>query len=276
MNFQISAPHPALQKHVIRYWQVTYPRHLKHQGYSLKIPAIISQDILFNLVRTFKSTDQNGKVREVPRNSIVSHSTGPVLVEGLHDAFCIHFFDTAIYRLWGLPISQFVDEPIDLKDVFGNRLDELTEKIHLANSFKERVQLTNFFLIEELVNSTNETPLIDRSLREIKASGGFVQVQNLAEAAGLSSRQFQRRFIQQVGLSPKKYSNIMRINFLIKHISCLEETDWQDLVHHYQYFDQSHLDKDFKRFTGMCPTEFFEINHNKLLKHMVAQKESHS
>ena len=72
----------------------------------------------------------------------------------------------------------------------------------------------------------------------------------------LSERTLERIIKQSVGLSPKIFSRIMRFQ---DGLNCLRQTNFEnftELAYQYDYFDQSHYNREFKEFTGTNPRNF--------------------
>ena len=67
----------------------------------------------------------------------------------------------------------------------------------------------------------------------------------------------QKKFKEQIGMSPKAYACATRFRSLISELYNNPDLSWMDLVVHYEYTDQSHLIKDFHRYTGTSPKEYF-------------------
>ena len=92
----------------------------------------------------------------------------------------------------------------------------------------------------------------------------------MAKEIGVSQRHLEIQFKRSVGLSPKTYSLIQRfkrMEFALRESSTVH---WQDMVFAYDYYDQNHFIKDFKRFTGQTPSGYllnnFEMGRSYLLK----------
>lgn len=73
----------------------------------------------------------------------------------------------------------------------------------------------------------------------------------LVKAIGLTERNLERKFKTEVGISPKKYLQICRVFGVFETLK--DDTDWQRLVVDYNYTDQAHLIKEFKKYTNVAP-----------------------
>lgn len=76
---------------------------------------------------------------------------------------------------------------------------------------KQRINLIEAFLIKQLDESLIfDYNRINYSLRFIDRNKGLVSVEKLAELSCLSTRQFNRKFTEYVGLNPKQFTRIVR------------------------------------------------------------------
>ena len=60
--------------------------------------------------------------------------------------------------------------------------------------------------------------LVGTACRMAMACGGLSRVSSLAQATGLSPRQFERRFASHVGLAPKSFLRVVRFQQVLKAI----------------------------------------------------------
>jgi AraC-like DNA-binding protein len=100
------------------------------------------------------------------------------------------------------------------------------------------------------------TDPVAREATRLRKMRGTVPIQDLADAAGLSLRHFQRRFRKLTGLNPKHYARICRIGHAVHRKELEPELNWTALAHEAGYADQSHFIRDFKALTGTLPREF--------------------
>jgi transcriptional regulator GlxA family with amidase domain len=71
----------------------------------------------------------------------------------------------------------------------------------------------------------------------------------------LGIRQFERRFIQQVGMRPKLFARITRFEAALESKARFATRSWTEVAHDFGYYDQMHMVHDFAEFTGGTPTE---------------------
>lgn len=78
----------------------------------------------------------------------------------------------------------------------------------------------------------------------------------LAASHGLRHPAFVARFRRATGLTPKRYAELVRFHRLIDHTPVPGAAAWSALAVDGGYYDQSHVIRDFKRFTGYTPAEY--------------------
>jgi AraC-like DNA-binding protein len=75
-----------------------------------------------------------------------------------------------------------------------------------------------------------------------------------AAKANMSVRNFERRFLEQVGVSPKSFCRLVRFNSALNFKINNPKTSWTKVAYEFGYYDSMHLIKDFKQFTDSNPT----------------------
>lgn len=94
---------------------------------------------------------------------------------------------------------------------------------------------------------------------------GNVTVQSMADNTGFCRRHLRDMFLMYVGVSPKQLCSQIRFQNTMQDIiaSGTAESKLVDISLHNGYFDQSHLNREFKRYTGMCPSKFIDFLKEK-------------
>jgi transcriptional regulator GlxA family with amidase domain len=78
----------------------------------------------------------------------------------------------------------------------------------------------------------------------------------------LCQRQFDRKFLERVGISPKQYLQVIRFDKAFRMKNRFPQKDWLTIALHCGYYDYQHLVKDYKEFTGYTPNQFLAIDNN--------------
>lgn len=81
-------------------------------------------------------------------------------------------------------------------------------------------------------------------------------IAEVADELGISHGHLDREFGRIVGLSPRALARVLRLRALIASIDVYGRVEWTALAADLGWFDQAHLIRDFRRFTGVTPGEY--------------------
>ncbi|MCI1189022.1 AraC family transcriptional regulator [Hymenobacter sp. DH14] len=95
---------------------------------------------------------------------------------------------------------------------------------------------------------------------QLYASSGALTVEALAETAGWSSRQINRYFNKQFGLSLKAYSNILRFRASFQHLKAGR------LFPEENFTDQAHFIREIKKYAGVVPKELARNQDDRFIQ----------
>jgi AraC-like DNA-binding protein len=110
--------------------------------------------------------------------------------------------------------------------------------------------------------------LIEEAVRRIQRSPD-ADIAVLAHEFGVSVRQFERRFRGTVGLSPKLFARMRRFLGVFRAMEQPEAT-WVAAAIDCGYYDQAHLIRDFRQFTGQTPAALTATGTD-LARHFLAR-----
>jgi len=193
-----------------------------------------------------------------PRVTVVgpqTHARAGLSVWGHIDNFTIHFQPSGFNRLFGIPMTELTDAAYDAYAVIGPEIPRLENELGDIPGFAERIQLIEERLIRMLgCHSTLDPVAI--AANSLFASNGIHRVSAMAIDSGLSPRQFERRFLAQVGVPPKLYARIIRFNAALDHKLRWPSRAWSRIANDHDFYDQMHLVHDCRAFTGESPSRF--------------------
>jgi AraC-like DNA-binding protein len=97
-----------------------------------------------------------------------------------------------------------------------------------------------------------------RALRAVSWDGVRPTVRSVAKTLGRSERQLQRVFEESVGLSPKLYLRMLRVQRALRLAAREPTSSWGEVSARCGFYDQSHLTREFWQFAGCTPSMFDE------------------
>ena len=169
--------------------------------------------------------------------------------------FGCYLYPFALPKLFGFPASDFTDQLTAFNSVLGRDGGELEERMLTALNNDQRVAILTEFLEHRLCDVRTNEPTVFASISHIIETRGLVNVRHLAREYFLSERQFERKFKEFAGFSPKMYSRIIRFQAALKEYGSPKSLT--DIAYDCGYYDQSHFINDFREFTGYNPKIYF-------------------
>jgi AraC-like DNA-binding protein len=153
-----------------------------------------------------------------------------------------------------VPGSELRDLEVPLDDLWGGEGRRLLERIAKARSTADRVSALDGWLCDRLAAA----PCVDADVlsvvHDIVARRGAGPVGESVRASVRSERQLRRRFENAVGLSPKRFARIVRLQHVLGR-SAAKPARWADVALDAGYYDQAHMIAEFRALTGRTPAE---------------------
>jgi AraC-like DNA-binding protein len=161
---------------------------------------------------------------------------------------------------WALlahPLCQLAELTADLGDLLGPAAGELAERCHDAGSGIERVRRAVAWLGRQLRRPDARVvdPAVHWVARRIADTGGSRPIAALRAEAGLTDGRLISLFRQQVGVTPKRLARVHRFDRALTLLS-REDKSLADVAQRAGYFDQPHMNAEFREMAGLTPREF--------------------
>jgi AraC-like DNA-binding protein len=160
----------------------------------------------------------------------------------------------AAYRLLGQPIGELGNVIVGLDDLLGRDARGLVEALAEAPGWAGRFALLDRALTDRLDRGPRAAPEVGWAWRELCRTGGRAGVAELTAATGWSHRHLATRFRQQVGLSPKAFGRVLRFQRAVDLLRAPVPPSLAEIAATCGYFDQSHLNRDFRELARATPT----------------------
>ena len=241
----------------------------------LPIPARSVTCIEFTFGDPYRIHHVNGSALEIthPTTIIGAKTCQRIRLElgGHVETFAILFQPTGLQQLFSLPGSVIVNAHYEADIVLGPALAQLGLQLEEAKSFAGRVQLADAYLTSRIPR-VDDRLSVEAAVQQIVSKQGCVGILDLAKDAGLSSRQFERRFADVLGISPKLYARIIRFEAAVRKRAVSSCVNWTTVAHELGYHDQMHMIHDFQLLSGESPTSL--APHLEYLSSIAAQPQA--
>lgn len=179
-------------------------------------------------------------------------SINGVQLEGLHQApnFYkhqpgIHIFGVK-FRVGGL--FAFLPSPISATNNVSTEAHLLLPNLPILTAnlgFDKRCEIIEAYLLEQIVEKQ-----VKKYLKLL------LMLQELESDTNVMSNSYKtlsRLFIEVIGISPKEYIQIKRINQSLALFASTKDIKSQDLADQLGYYDSAHFINEFKKYTGKTP-----------------------
>jgi AraC-like DNA-binding protein len=180
----------------------------------------------------------------------------PVLIEhdGHQHGVQLGLTPLGARALLGPPAGELAGAAIDLGALLGPVAGELVERLRSATGWRDRFAQLDQVLARIALPHSEPRAELAWAWRRLARSGGAVEVGDLAAEVGWSRQYLGRRFRDEYGLSPKTAARVMRFEVARELLGTPGRPDLAQVAATAGYYDQAHLNRDWREFTGVAPS----------------------
>lgn len=169
------------------------------------------------------------------------------------------FQPAGLYRMTGIPSFELTNQYFDAEVIFGNEVNLVNEQLYHASSYDVMLSIADRFLVKHIRRQrTKECHGIDH-VSDLMLHHYQQSLDWYADQSCLSVKQFERKFKERCGVTPKLFARITRFDRAFRLKNANPDLDWLSIALQCGYNDYQHLVRDFKEFTGVTPVEFYRI-----------------
>ena len=254
MRYSEIPPRPPLNSFVECFW--TLEGHGSPDGPAGRSPERILPDGCVELILNFGdrfSQHEDNQHKLQPRHFLVGQMSGPILIspQGAVELLGIRFHPGGTAPFLHVSLSELTDEIAELGSVSPALERELLVVSHALSSLAEKAAAVEAALIARLLRTAHDASAMRLAARIVQ-SAGLISIDQLANDAGISNRQLERRFLRDVGVGPKLLSRILRFQQVFRAVDRADSA-WASIAVECGYYDQAHLIRDFNQFAGQTP-----------------------
>jgi AraC-like DNA-binding protein len=154
---------------------------------------------------------------------------------------------------FALPLIEACDQLVELDLVWGRDGGVLRERLLEARAPEAMLRVLETVLLEQLARPQKPDPAISFAASAFERG---VSVGKVSSRLGLLPKTFVRRFREKVGLTPKRFSRVRRLQRVVASIREPRGVGWAELAAEHGYTDQAHLIHDFSELIGITPTAY--------------------
>jgi AraC-like DNA-binding protein len=174
-----------------------------------------------------------------------------IIIRGRVEEFTLLFRPLGFFTIFGVPLSYFTGRGTEGGGVLGAPIRALYERLGNLRSFAERIEALELFLTERLRQRRSLHPA-HRALRLLATAGRQRTVREVANEAGMSTRQLDRMSLEYCGISPVVLTRLARFQRALRLRQTTNES-WMWIAHAANYYDQMHMIREFRSLAGNTP-----------------------
>jgi AraC-like DNA-binding protein len=260
LGFDLLTPSPALRPYVQSYWYFRRdtPLLTHHEEYMHPRGG-------FGMVFNFgASVYLDGQV--IPDPLFLDGTTTRSRKMGFlgHvELLGIRFHEGGAYRVLGVPLADLRNQTWLLDVLDRPSLLRLHAQLHEAPALPARIQLLEAWLIGRLALGKAGNGVVPASLKLLRASGGQISMAQLAQECAISQRQLERLYQCQVGMSPKQYTQLLRVDRARLALKRMRQSSTTALSMELGFYDQPHFIREFSAVVGMTPYAYMKRNRTQ-------------
>jgi AraC-like DNA-binding protein len=251
--------HPALRGYVSGYcgYRERTPRPLRRREVpSTTVPLIISFGEPIDV-----SWPGHGAASRGLTSFIAGVHDRPVVTEHAGSQHGIEVMLTPLgaYTLLGVPMRELANTVAGLGDLLGRGWEKLVARLAEMPAWDERLAMVDEALAVRLAAGRQPSGEVTHAWSRLCQTAGGLSVGGLAAELGWSRRHLVERFREQIGLPPKTMARVLRfqrgLRLLTANASPRAGRSWAEVAVLCGYYDQAHLNRDFRALAGCTPTE---------------------
>jgi len=150
-----------------------------------------------------------------------------------------------------MPMTEMSNQVVRLQDVWRNDGTLLRERLLDARTPAAKFRVLEEVLLDHL--RAEFDPAIRYAITALRAG---LPVSQVSLGLGLSPRTLERRFSSQVGISPKRFARVHRLQKVLRDVRRSSKPDWCALAAEHGYTDQAHLIHDFRDLADIAPSAY--------------------
>lgn len=259
MNYLTFEPHFDLQSVVKCYWTLEVPAENSSERQRIIPDGCIEMAfILGDDIKRF--TSENDFILQ-PRAMVLGQTIEPFYIQptGYVNTFAVRFYPYGFANFVSTPIKNLANKETPIAQLFGNTVSsDLEQKIIHAENTQQRIEIVEHFLLTKFNQPSTIDHIVKTTIDALLSTNGSSPLKEILSEDLSKRRQLERKFLKQIGISPKQLSKVIRLQTALKMLLNQNNETLTRIAYESEYYDQSHFIRDFKEFTGTNPKEFLK------------------
>jgi AraC-like DNA-binding protein len=183
---------------------------------------------------------------------------------GQESILCVLFKPGGAYPLLPFSSAELHNCRVPLNAVWGRTAASLRDRLRKARTPGDKFHELEQALLAQIIRPLSRRRAVTFALGVFQRTPSEQTVTEVAARVGLRPQRLIQLFSKEVGLTPKRFCRIRRFLEVLRCIGRGRQVNWARVALACGYYDQAHLIRDFRAFSGLTPTAFLDVAANAL------------
>ena len=256
MMYREAAPHLKLRKHIKCFWMLDHDYSSSFHDHE-RLWADAHTELIFTSGHCYfrKASARNVAV---PASFVI----GPFQNElqlfspGRTMLVAARFWPWGFHALSRVPMTDLKNTVQSCRHVLGSAGASLEQELARIESPDAKIAKLEQALLKDIAMAEKARMLSRPMASDILEARGMIQVSDLWRKHGIQARRLERIFLEEIGVTAKVLSRIVRFNHAKKMIERNPDIDLLSLTYECGYADQPHFTRNFREMFGITPSDF--------------------
>lgn len=180
----------------------------------------------------------------------------PIVIEqsGAYHLAGIKFRPGGAFPLFRFPLAELTGRVVELEDIWGTAAAAVREQLAATRGDRALLAGLERWLAHRLRNEAAPDARVQFAAGLLERGG--IGIGRIAEEVNLSHRHLVHEFTRHVGLAPKHYGRVQRLQRTIHWIGRRPRVDWAEAAVANGFYDQAHLINEFRGLADLTPVDY--------------------
>lgn len=173
----------------------------------------------------------------------------------------VRFKFSSLRHFCNIPVQDMFDQLLLPQHVWGKDFLFLERNLTHCQNIHHKVMVIEEFLLKMLYQHFKPVYIDPSEIRRIYYHPQQRKIIEIAQDNCLSIRQFEKRFLAEMGITAKKFQATSRLHRVVQYCMINHTAGYLQKALDFGYYDQAHFVKEFKDKAQMPPSSFFNENN---------------
>jgi len=179
----------------------------------------------------------------------------------------VSLYPNVLYEVFGISPFEIKNEDVSVEAIWGREEGALLyEALDATHTGEAMIEIFEHHFMAKLARKSFSSNALYQNLL---VGYNAPSLHTFSQECGYSERWIQKRYLEIFGESFKQIQNNLRF---VKALKLINQAAFQgerhlnftSIAYQCNYFDQTHFIKEFKKFTGLTPSSYFNTFREKI------------